>query len=207
MVEAQLSIRPEVNGHMREADNPQSPVVRFGSDKPLKLDAGVELSPFQIAYQTYGTLNADRSNAVLVCHALTGDQYVASEHPITGKPGWWEVMIGPGRPIDTDRFFVICPNILGGCMGSTGPASINPRTGKVSGLDFNGRDRAIGRADMKEPTALQDEADFVFVMPVFAIELCEHSVESGCLRCDVDDVCRDISASPLEFFDLLRVGL
>jgi homoserine O-acetyltransferase len=85
---------------------------------------------------TYGTLNADKSNAILVCQALTGDQYVASRNPVTGKPGWWEIMIGPGRPIDTDRFFVICTNILGGCLGSTGPASINPRTGKAWGLDF-----------------------------------------------------------------------
>ena len=88
MVEAQLSERPDVIGHVREADNPRSPVVRFGADKPLRLDAGVELSPFQIAYQTYGTLNADRSNAVLICHALTGDQHVANVHPVTGKTGW-----------------------------------------------------------------------------------------------------------------------
>ena len=73
--------------------------------------------------RTYGTLNAARSNAVLVCHALTGDQYVAEDHPITGKPGWWDPVVGPGRPVDTNRFFVICPNVLGGCMGSTGPLS------------------------------------------------------------------------------------
>ncbi len=100
------------------------------------LDCGVALSPFQIAYQTYGTLNAARSNAVLVCHALTGDQHVASRNPVTGKPGWWEIMIGPGRPIDTDRYFVICSNVLGGCMGTTGPASTNPQTGKPYGLDL-----------------------------------------------------------------------
>jgi homoserine O-acetyltransferase len=119
-----------------EADHPHSPVVRFGTDKPLKLDAGVELSPFQIAYQTYGTLNRDRSNVILVCHALTGDQHAANNHPVTRKSGWWETMVGPGKPIDTDRFFVICPNVLGGCMGSTGPATINPKTGKPYGLDF-----------------------------------------------------------------------
>src|SRR5215468_5487995 len=141
MVEAKLSVRPEVNGqnsqvHLREADNPQSPVVSFGPDKPLKLDAGVELSPFQIAYQTYGTLNAARSNAVLICHALTGDQHVANVHPVTGKNGWWETMVGPGKPIDTTRYFVICPNVVGACMGTTGPASINPDTGEVYGLDF-----------------------------------------------------------------------
>jgi homoserine O-acetyltransferase len=107
----------------READEPHSDLVRFGPDKPLRLDAGVDLSPFQIAYKTYGTLNDERSNAILALHALTGDQYLIGEHPATGKAGWWETMVGPGKPIDTDRFFVICPNVLGGCMGTTGPAS------------------------------------------------------------------------------------
>jgi len=102
----------------------------------LPLDCGRLLVPFEIAYQTYGTLNADRSNAVVVCHALTGDQHVASHHPVTGKPGWWETVVGPGKPVDTDRYFVICANVLGGCMGSTGPASIDPDTGKPYGLDF-----------------------------------------------------------------------
>jgi homoserine O-acetyltransferase len=120
----------------READHPHSPVAMFGDDQPLKLDAGVALSPFQVAYQTYGTLNADRSNAVLVCHALTGDQHVFNRHPLTGKPGWWETMIGPSRPIDTNRYYVICPNVLGACMGTSGPASTNPRTGIPWGLDF-----------------------------------------------------------------------
>ena len=110
--------------------------MRFGADKPLPLDAGTLLSPFQIAYQTYGTLNAARSNAILVCHALTGDQHVASTNPVTGKPGWWDMLIGPGKPIDTDRFFVICANVIGGCMGTTGPASTNPATGKPYGLDL-----------------------------------------------------------------------
>jgi homoserine O-acetyltransferase len=120
----------------READEPRSPVVRFGADKPLKLDAGVELSHFQVAYQTYGTLNADKSNAILACHALTGDQYVTGVHPATGRPGWWEFMVGPDKPIDTNRFFVICPNVLGGCMGTTGPASRNPATGEPYGLSL-----------------------------------------------------------------------
>ena len=128
------AVRPKLRND--EANQPTSPVVRFGSDKPLMLDAGVTLSPFQIAYQTYGTLNADRSNAVLVCHALTGDQHVANDNPVTGKPGWWEVLIGPGKIIDTDRYFVICPNVLGSCMGTTGPASTNPATGKPYGLDL-----------------------------------------------------------------------
>jgi homoserine O-acetyltransferase len=120
----------------READQPHSPVALFGADKPLRLDAGVDLSPFQVAYQTYGTLNAARSNAVLVCHALTGDQHVYNRHPVTGKAGWWETMIGPGKPIDTGRYFVICPNVLGACMGTSGPASTNPLTGDPWGLDF-----------------------------------------------------------------------
>ncbi|MCU4159110.1 homoserine O-acetyltransferase [Acidiphilium sp. AL] len=89
----------------------------------LDLDCGAHLAQIDIAYRTYGTLNADRSNAVLVCHALTGDQYVAETHPLTGKPAWWGAMVGAGKPVDTDRYFVICSNVLGGCMGSTGPRS------------------------------------------------------------------------------------
>jgi homoserine O-acetyltransferase/O-succinyltransferase len=119
-----------------EVENPHSAVVRFGADRPLVLDAGVALSPISIAYQTYGTLNPQRSNAILICHALTGDQHVANVHPVTGKPGWWERMVGPGQPIDTARYFVICANVLGGCMGSTGPGSIDPSTGRIYGLDL-----------------------------------------------------------------------
>ena len=103
---------------------------------PLMLDAGRELSPVTVAYMTYGTLNAQKSNAVLLCHALTGDQFAASQHPVTGKPGWWSTLVGPGKPIDTDRFFVICTNVLGGCMGTTGPAEIDPTTGEPFGLSF-----------------------------------------------------------------------
>ena len=97
---------------------------------PLRLDCGIDFGPFTIAYQTYGTLNPDRSNAILVCHALTGDQYAADPHPLTGKPGWWETMIGPGRVLDTERYFLICPNVLGGCMGTTGPQDIDPASGQ-----------------------------------------------------------------------------
>jgi homoserine O-acetyltransferase len=137
MVSADVSVTREAQAPAREADQPrQSLVARFGPEAPLRLDAGGELSPFQIAYKTYGVLNAARSNAVLVCHALTGDQHVASTHPVTGKPGWWETLVGPGRPIDTERYFVICPNVVGACMGTTGPSSTNPRTGKPWGLDF-----------------------------------------------------------------------
>ncbi len=104
--------------------------LELGPDAPLRLDCGVELAPLTIAYQTYGQLNADKSNAILICHALTGDQYVAETHPVTGKPGWWEALVGPGRILDTERYFLICANVLGGCMGTTGPASTNEATGQ-----------------------------------------------------------------------------
>ncbi|HYG85714.1 MAG TPA: homoserine O-acetyltransferase [Azospirillum sp.] len=110
--------------------------VLLGVQQPMRLDSGLDLGPFTVAYQTYGTLNEDRSNAILICHALTGDQYVAERHPLTGKPGWWEMMVGPGKPVDTDRYFVICSNVVGGCMGSTGPAETDPATGKPYGLSF-----------------------------------------------------------------------
>ena len=102
----------------------------FGLDRhlvlpgPLPLDGGQSLSPVEIAYESHGTLNAERSNAILICHALTMDQHVASPHPRTGKPGWWMDMVGPGKPIDTDRFCVICPNVIGSCMGSSGPSAM-----------------------------------------------------------------------------------
>jgi homoserine O-acetyltransferase/O-succinyltransferase len=104
-------------------------------DAPLTLDCGKTVAPLTVAYMTYGALNAERSNAILVCHALTGDQFVASAHPVTGKPGWWDTMVGPGKPIDTDRFFVVCANVLGGCMGTTGPAEVRDN-GRPYGLDF-----------------------------------------------------------------------
>lgn len=119
-----------------QADNPTSPVAHFGPDQPLLLDSGHQIDRWQIAYQTYGTLNRDRSNAVLICHALTGDQHVANDNPVTGKPGWWSDMVGPGLPIDTDRYYVICSNVVGGCMGTTGPASTDPATGLAYGLEL-----------------------------------------------------------------------
>ena len=131
-----MTLVPTRAASLQEVDEPHSLVVRFGADRPLQMDAGVALSPLTIAYQTYGTLNADKSNAILVCHALTGDQHVANDHPITGKPGWWRIMVGPGRPIDTNRYFVISSNVVGGCMGTTGPASLNPATGRPYGLDL-----------------------------------------------------------------------
>jgi homoserine O-acetyltransferase/O-succinyltransferase len=100
---------------------PQVDHQRAVFEAPLPLDCGSVLARHAVAYRTYGRLNAARSNAVLVCHALTGDQYLAETHPVTGRPGWWENIVGPGRPLDTDRYFIICPNVLGGCMGTTGP--------------------------------------------------------------------------------------
>ncbi|HEY1415648.1 MAG TPA: homoserine O-acetyltransferase [Caulobacteraceae bacterium] len=105
-------------------------------ETPLPLDAGGELGGLEIAYRTWGTLNDARSNAILVCHALTLDQHVRGAHPLTGKPGWWEGMVGPGLPLDPDRHFIICANVVGGCMGSTGPSSINPDTDEPWGLAF-----------------------------------------------------------------------
>ncbi len=108
----------------------------FPAGQPLVLDSGARIEGLELAWRSYGTLNADRSNAVLVCHALTLDQYVAGDHPTTGKPGWWTRMIGPGKPIDPAKHFIVCANVVGGCMGSTGPASLNPATGKAWGLSF-----------------------------------------------------------------------
>ncbi len=102
----------------------------------LKLECGKTLGPVTLAYETYGTLNADKSNAILVCHALSGDAHAAGVHEGEDNPGWWEDMIGPGKAFDTNRYFVICSNVIGGCKGSTGPSSINPKTGKPYALDF-----------------------------------------------------------------------
>jgi homoserine O-acetyltransferase len=119
-----------------EAMEPHSQVVRFPADRPLVLDSGAAIAPLTVAYQSYGQLNAERSNAILVCHALTGDQHVANVHPVTGKPGWWSNLIGPGRPVDTNRYFVVCANVVGGCMGTTGPATLNPATGRPYAIDL-----------------------------------------------------------------------
>ena len=108
----------------------------LGTDRPLKLDCGVELGPYRVAYQTYGRLDADKSNAVLICHALTADQFVADANPVTGKEGWWDRLVGPGRIIDTNRYFVICSNVLGGCMGTTGPLALDPANGQPWNLRF-----------------------------------------------------------------------
>jgi len=103
--------------------------------RPLRLDSGRALEQVEIAYETWGELSPKKDNVVVVCHALTMDQFAASPNPVTGRPAWWPTIVGPGKPVDTDRFFVICANVLGGCMGSTGPASRKP-DGTYWGTDF-----------------------------------------------------------------------
>ncbi len=106
-------------------------------DEELRLQSGATLKPVTLAYETYGTLNADRSNTILICHALSGDAHVAGRHsPHDRKPGWWDDAVGPGKAFDTDRYFIVCSNVIGGCSGSTGPSSINPETGRPYGLSF-----------------------------------------------------------------------
>ncbi len=105
------------------------------SDK-IELESGKKFGPIDIAYETYGELNEEKSNAILVCHALSGDAHAAGWHEGDEKPGWWDDMIGPGKTFDTDKYFVICSNVFGGCKGTTGPPSINPDTGEPYGLDF-----------------------------------------------------------------------
>jgi homoserine O-acetyltransferase len=111
-------------------------VVLFDQDHPLELESGARLAPVEIAYETYGTLDSGASNAVFVCHALTGDAHAAGHHGEPERRGWWDSIIGPGRPLDTDRYFIICPNLLGGCSGTTGPSSPDPATGRAYGLRF-----------------------------------------------------------------------
>jgi homoserine O-acetyltransferase/O-succinyltransferase len=111
-------------------------VVLFTEDDPLVLESGATLAPVEVAYETYGRLDASASNAVLVCPALTGDAHAAGDHGDPARRGWWDTMIGPGRAIDTERFFVVCADLLGGCRGSTGPSSVNPATGRAYGLRF-----------------------------------------------------------------------
>jgi homoserine O-acetyltransferase len=148
-----------------------APEERFGLDKravlateaPLILDSSDQLSPITIAYETYGSLNADASNAILICHALTGDHYAASPHPLTGKPGWWDRFIGPGKLINTDKYCVICSNVLGSCMGSTGPADTDPVTGKTYDLNFP----VITIADMVRAQALL--IDYLGIETLFSV--------------------------------------
>jgi homoserine O-acetyltransferase/O-succinyltransferase len=107
-----------------------------GPGQELKLENGDSVGPITLAYETYGKLARDKSNAILVCHALSGDAHTAGVHEGQDDPGWWDDMIGPGKAFDTNRYFVICSNVIAGCMGSTGPSSINPATGKPYGMDF-----------------------------------------------------------------------
>ncbi|MFQ5970746.1 MAG: homoserine O-acetyltransferase [Alphaproteobacteria bacterium] len=123
---SQYSANDELPGHK----------IVLGKKEPLRLASGQELGSFHVAYQTYGKLNTAKSNAILVCHALTGDQFAAELHPVTGKRGWWDRVIGPGLPLDTDRYHVICANVLGGCMGTMGPKEINTATGEPYGIGF-----------------------------------------------------------------------
>ena len=104
--------------------------------QPLKLDCGKEISNFPLAYETYGNLNEKKDNAILVFHALTGDQFASGQNPVTNKEGWWNYAVGPGKAFDTEKFFVICANVIGGCMGSYGPGTIDPKTNKPIGTNF-----------------------------------------------------------------------
>jgi homoserine O-acetyltransferase len=121
---------------------------------PFRFDCGAVMETITIAYQTQGTLNAERSNAILLCHGLTGDQYIVGPHPVTDKPGWWEDIVGAGRVLDTDKYFLITSNVMGGCMGSTGPKSIDPATGKPYGISFP----VVTIADMARAQKLLVEA-------------------------------------------------
>ena len=115
----------------------QTQYFTFAEKEPFQLESGTTLSPVTLAYETYGQLNRDRSNAILICHALSGSAHAAGYHsPDERKPGWWDDCIGPGKAFDTNRFFVICSNVLGSCYGSSGPMVVNPATGKPYALSF-----------------------------------------------------------------------
>ncbi len=126
---------PNNKGGSAGTVEPKSFVFAHPPDE-LVLEGGQKLGPVTLAYETYGELNAQKSNAVLVCHALSGDAHAAGLHSGDKDPGWWDALIGPGKAFDTTKYFVVCSNVLGGCKGSTGPSSVNPRTGKPFGLDF-----------------------------------------------------------------------
>jgi len=145
MIQAGAAAKVQAAGGVR--------TLSFDASTPLQLSSGETLAPLTLAFETYGALNVERTNAVLVCHALLGDQFVASPNPVTGRPAWWPRIVGPGRPIDTNRFFVICANTLGGSMGSTGPGAIAP-DGQPYGLRFP----AITMSDMVRAQAMLIEA-------------------------------------------------
>ncbi len=123
------------------ADKPSRPGIGFVESKSfelegLTLESGERLGPITLVYETYGALNPEKTNAILVPHAFSGDAHAAGWHQGDDEPGWWDAMIGPGKAFDTDHYFVVCSNVIGGCKGSTGPSSLNPKTGKTYGLDF-----------------------------------------------------------------------
>ena len=141
--------------------------LTFDASAPLHLSNGETLSPLTIAFESYGALNGDHSNAVLVCHGLTGDQFAAGPNPVTGRPAWWPRIVGPGRPIDTNRFYVVCANVLGGSMGTTGPASL-ASDGKAYGLRFAPINVAdMVRAQSRLIEALDIESLFLVIGPGF----------------------------------------
>jgi homoserine O-acetyltransferase len=119
----------------RRSSRPLKFVQNLWLDDPLNLELGGQIQNVTVAYETYGRLNEKKDNAVLICHALSGDSHVARHGP-EDDPGWWDIVVGPGKTVDTDRYFVICPNALGGCRGTTGPNSLNPETGRRYGADF-----------------------------------------------------------------------
>ncbi len=110
--------------------------IAYFSKANFVIDSGYKFEDFKIAYKTFGNLNSDKNNVILICHALTGDQFVSGKNPITNKDGWWDRMVGPNKPIDTNKYFIICSNVLGGCIGSTGPKEKNLVTGKPFATDF-----------------------------------------------------------------------
>jgi homoserine O-acetyltransferase/O-succinyltransferase len=128
------ALHTDVGGSVGQVTTHQ--VELFDPARALELESGARLAPVEVAYETYGALDADRANAVFICHALTGDAHAAGHHGDPARPGWWDTLIGPGKPVDTARYFVVCANLLGGCMGTTGPSSVNPETGEPYGLRF-----------------------------------------------------------------------
>lgn len=133
-------------------------------DQPLALVSGAVLPQYDLRFETYGELNSQRNNAILICHALSGDHHVAGYHEGDEKPGWWNDYIGPGKPIDTNHFFVVCSNNLGSCRGSTGPTSLNPETGKVYGADFpivTCRDWVQSQNELRQHLAIEQWAAIV----------------------------------------------
>jgi homoserine O-acetyltransferase len=123
------------NVNIKENIHLECSIAEF-SKQNLKLESGFELDNFKIAFKTFGKLNDKKNNAILICHALTGDQYVSGTNPITKKDGWWSRMVGPDKPINTNKYFVICSNVFGGCSGTSGPKEINQKTNKIYGGEF-----------------------------------------------------------------------